>query len=166
MVVPADYVILRNKIKFDEVSLGSTRVYLFKDNEIEEAQIGYGIDNKGSSLTGTVEGYWKESWLVIAYEDLCGDPIFIDIHKKGFPVYTAIHGEGTWDPENIATSFENFTKALTYIIEISKDRENPVKLENNPLSVVEKESVLKRIHSDNEGIDAGFWEDWLEISSE
>lgn len=162
MINIADYSVLRNKFNFDAVSLGSSTVYLFKDEEIATAQIGYSTDEEGNPLTGEDEGDWKESWLVIAYEDLCGDPIFIDTQEKGFPVYTAVHGEGSWEPVKIATSFSNFEKALSYMIELSKDRENPVNLENNPISEMEKESVLKRIRSDNEGLCADFWLDWLE----
>lgn len=157
----ADYSGLRSKAGFDEVSFGSRTVRLFKDEEIPEAQTGYGVDEEGRPLTGAVEGDWKESWLVIADEDLCGDPIFIDTDEKGCPVYTAAHGEGSWEPERIAVSSGSFVKALKYISEVSKDRENPVKLENNPLSEEERKSVVDRISSDNEGLCADFWLAWL-----
>jgi|GEM_PF-377868 len=152
-----DYSVLRSKIGYDEVSFGSCTIRLFKDEDMSEAQIGYSVNEEGRPLTGGSEGDWKESWLVIAYEDLCGDPIFIDTRETGFPVYTAAHGEGSWEPEKIAISFDSFVKALTYMSEVSKDRENPEKLENNPLSEEEKESVVKRITSDNGGFCPDFW---------
>jgi hypothetical protein len=47
-------------------------------------------------LTGQSEGDWKPNWLVIGFEDLCGDPLFVDIESAGFPVFTAAHGMENW----------------------------------------------------------------------
>jgi hypothetical protein len=89
---------------------------------------------------------------------LCGDPIFIDTSEEGFPVYTAIHGEGRWDAKQIAVSLEGFGRALSPVADIAKGREYPVALENNPLTQFEKESTLAAIRRDNPGVDLEFWE--------
>ena len=87
---------------------------------------------------------WKESWFVIGYEDLCGDPIFVDLAKPEFPVFTAAHREGDWSPEMIASSFQGLIEALQEVNRLSEGRENPVKLERNPISAVERERVLRK----------------------
>jgi len=58
------------------VSLGYTTVRIYTLDELEEAQMGYSVDPLGNSLVDNAEGSWKKEWLVIGYEDLCGDPIF------------------------------------------------------------------------------------------
>jgi hypothetical protein len=147
---------------FNEVSLGYRMVTLCPPEEFEQAQIGYSVDPNGQSLVGTGQGDWYSSWLVIGYEDGTGDPIFVDTIDEQFPVYTAIHGEGDWEPDKIAVSLDNFISALSHIKELSAGRENPVSLEENPISLKEREQVLKLISKANECVSMGFWKSWLE----
>lgn len=130
--------------------------------ELEKAQIGYSVDLTGNSLTGKNSRDWDENWLVIGYEDLCGDPLLIDIEDKNYSVFTAIHGEGIWETTLIADSFEKFIKNIECIKDISTGRENPVKLENNPISEAEKKKILKEISRNNPKTDVSFWENWLD----
>jgi hypothetical protein len=109
-------------------------------------------------LTGDQDGDWLQKWIVIGYEDLCGDPIFIDISVDEFPVYTAIHGEGSWNAKRVAVSLEAFGRALLSVANIAKGRENPLALKNNPLEQLEKEATLSFIRRDNPGVDLEFWE--------
>ena len=127
------YLELRNKLLIDSVSFGHTTVTLFMANELKDAQVGYRVSDSGEPFTGEEEGDWKDSWLVIGYEDLCGDPIFVDFATPEFPVFTAAHGEGDWSPEMIASSFQGFTQALQEVKRLSEGRNNPVKLEHNPV---------------------------------
>src|SRR5215204_4410547 len=136
------YIGIRNAIPFEKVSLGYRTVLLFPVAELEEAQLGYSVGDAGETLAGENESDWKSSWLVIGYEDLIGDPIFIDLNTQELPVFTAAHGEGAWNPELIASSFEGFIKALEEIKRVSDTRRNPVQLERNQLSDVERERVL------------------------
>ena len=85
-------------------------------------------------------GDWRESWLVIGYEDECGDPIFIDAAGPEFAVYTAAHGTGDWVPDPVATSFANFVRALTLVKNLSVGRETPVERETIPISTNEREN--------------------------
>ncbi|SDP15189.1 hypothetical protein SAMN04487897_14028 [Paenibacillus sp. yr247] len=151
-----------NSFPLKEVSIGYRTVTLFSSDELEKAQIGYSIDKNGQSLTGNADGDWLQSWLVIGYEDETGDPIFIDIEHNQFPVYTAMHGAGDWEPHKIAVSLKSFIFALGYIKELSVGRENPVALEKKPIPTEEQVRVLKIISETIKHIEIDFWETWLE----
>ncbi len=64
-------------LSFHEVTIGYTTIYLFAETELSEGQKGYSVDPNGKSLVGGKDGDWKNSWLVIGFEELCGDPIFL-----------------------------------------------------------------------------------------
>ena len=161
MEIPKEFIALRAASPFESVSLGWETVILFSLQELNQAQVGYSNDGKGNSLIGTAEGDWLVNWLVIGYEDLCGDPIFIDIGVGGFPVYTAMHGTGEWRPKLIALSFANFIQGLEYIKDVSAGRETPVAIEINPLPSDSCERILKLIENENQGVSLEFWEAWL-----
>lgn len=141
-----------------EVSFGVQTIHVGQASEIPSLQTGYSISSSGQPLTGTGVGDWQKEWIVIGYEECCGDPIFIDSSKKDYPVYTAMHGEGPWDPTQIAVSLEAFGRALSVLAKTAKGRESPVALEANPLSQSEKEATLATFQSNNPGLDLQFWE--------
>ncbi|HEK9098975.1 hypothetical protein KFD70_05640 [Bacillus pfraonensis] len=90
-------------------------VYIFSRDEFEEGQLGYrvgGLENE--SLIGNEKGDWKDSWFVIGYEELMGDPFFVDVKDVHFPVYTAEHGMDAWEPLLHSDSLEKFLTELTY----------------------------------------------------
>jgi len=99
-------------ISFNEITIGFTTIYVFSEDKINENQIGYSVNLEGQSLVGEADGDWKKNWLVIGYESLCGDPLFTDIETENFPVFTAIHGVGSWDKKIIADNFVSFIKSL------------------------------------------------------
>jgi hypothetical protein len=78
-----------------EVSLGMETIRLYPGSALQALQIGYSIRPTGEYLTGTMAGDWRKEWVVIGYAESCGDPIFIDSSRNGFPVYTAMHSEGS-----------------------------------------------------------------------
>ncbi len=90
------------------------------------------------------------------------DPIFVDIEKPNLPVYTAEHGIGEWEEINIAISIENFSQILHDLKKLSIERENPNKIEKNPISVMELESFLSKTKNDNNGMNIEYWEIFLE----
>lgn len=141
-----------------EVSFGVETIHVCRAPELSGLQTGYSISSTGEVLTGTGAGDWRKEWVVIAYEDCCGDPIFIDCSKNGYPVYTAMHGEGPWEPTQIAVSLETFGRALSVLAKIAKGREHPVALEANPITQSEREATLATIQRDNPGLDLQFWE--------
>ncbi len=141
-----------------EVSFGYETIRISRLPELERLQIGYSISLTGEDLTGDKNGDWLRKWVVIGYEELCGDPIFIDASEEGFPVFTAAHGEGRWDAKQIAVSLEGFGRALSAIADVAKGREYPVALGKNPLTTSERETTLDAIRSSNPGVDLEFWE--------
>jgi hypothetical protein len=158
-----DYIEIRSRLPIAKVTLGYTTVTIFSELELEEAQVGYSVSDSGERFTGVKKGDWKESWLVIGTEDLCGDPIFVDLNMPDLPVFTAAHGQGEWIPVMIAGSFEGFGKALGEIERISDGRQNPVQLQRNPLPVGERERVLSRIAELNPNAELEFWESWFSV---
>ena len=145
----------------DEVSFGYETIRVYREPGLQARRIGYSINSTGEPLTGEQAGDWQREWVIIGYEECCGDPIFIDSLAKGFPVYTAIHGEGSWEAKQIAVSLEAFGRALLAIAAIASGREHPVALENNPLTQSEKQTTLAAIQRDNPDLDLEFWKTFL-----
>lgn len=144
------YVALRGRVSFDEVSLGFRTVRLLQANELTKAQEGYAGPG------------WSADWLVIAEEDELGDPIVADLGVEDLPVFTAAHGEGEWEPIQLADSFAGFVAALEAVAAVSPGREDPVSLEENPVPDEERERLLAAIRERNPNADPEFWESWLE----
>jgi hypothetical protein len=129
-----------------EVSLGAETIRLYRAPGLQALQIGYSVSPNGEPLTSDdKQGDWAKEWVVIGYEESNGDPIFIDTSKEGFPVYTAIHGEGEWNAKQIAVSLEGFGHVLSIVADVARGREHPVALENNPLAQSGKEITLASI---------------------
>ena len=145
-----------------EVSFGYSTIRVYRPQELEAGQVGYSISEDGKSLIGDEDGDWRKSWIVIGYEECCGDPIFIDKAMDEYPVYTAVHGEDQWEPVCIAVSLAGFGQALSAIANLGKGRENPTALEENPLPESEKDKALASIRRSNPTAELEFWELLLE----
>lgn len=157
------YIEIRRALPFDEVSFAYQTVRLFTVEELEGAQLGYSVGDSGEDFTGEKAGDWKRSWLVVAYEDLLGDPLFVDLSPSELPVYTAAHGEGEWNPVLVASSFNGFIEALKEVKRVSEGRSNPVEAERNPLPDSERQRVLSRITELSGNASLEFWESWFEV---
>jgi hypothetical protein len=148
---------------FDEINFGYAGLKLTSPDDIDSAQIGYSRSPQGVSLCAEDSGAWKASWTVIGTEVLAGDPIFLDDSDPSLRVMTAMHGEEFWEPRIIASSLPSFAVALKTIRQLSAGRENPVELEQNPLSAGEREEAMQTIATANSGeIDLEFWSSILE----
>jgi hypothetical protein len=150
--IPEQYRRARAAVPFDGVSLGFDSVDLAPAGELDAAQLGYGIVPEGH------ETDWQPHWVVIGHEGRCGDPIFIDTSDELFPVYTAAHGMGEWDPELIASSFQNLVQILQRFQTLARGRENPMLLGKNPLSDTDRDEFLEWIESENPDSDSDFWD--------
>ncbi|MFV5169711.1 hypothetical protein [Bacillus cereus] len=104
---------LEIELEVDDTEIETISIHLFSREEFEEGQLGYSVDEKDNSLTGDSEGDWKETWYVIGYDENLGDPIFVDIEDKNYPIMTAMHGEGDWEPEIMFSSLNEFLKYIT-----------------------------------------------------
>lgn len=100
------------EIKDKDGELENIPLHFFSKDEFNEEQIGYREDEEGNSFVGNNEGDWQESWFVIGYHEDLGDPFFIDVNNKNYPVYTAEHGMGDWEPTLIFTSLEELLKQV------------------------------------------------------
>lgn len=86
---------------------------IFSFDELDEYQIGYSIDLNGNSLVTDEADTWDDSWVVIGYETLCGDPIIIELNEAGYPVSRLMHGMGSWNNGTfLAVSIKSFLSIL------------------------------------------------------
>lgn len=155
------YTVLRNKMPFDTVSLGYCTLTLFKAGDLAEAQAGYSAAPDGQDLTGNGTGSWKAGWMVIGFEDMLGNPIFIDTADNDLPVFTAMHGMGRWDPEKLARRFPDFVRALEVVREVAVGRGCPAGLEERPIGLLKRMSTLYRIWRLVPGTSLLFWWLWM-----
>ena len=144
-----------------DLSIGYNDISFFEPGNIEDEQIGYRIDPKGESLIGIEEGDWKEHWVVFANDNL-GDPIFLETLSSDLTVYSAIHSNDDWQPIIIADSLHNFKAIIELLKEISKGRDNPSELEENPISEKERKNFLTSVLNLNPKTELYFWELFLE----
>lgn len=144
MNIPDRYRNVRQLIP-DEVNFGSGGIRLFALADIEEGQVGYSIAADGTSLCSKEDGAWRSCWVVIGCETACGDPIFIETDTAAVPVFTAMHGQGSWHPNPVATSPEIFAKCVDAFSKIAAGRGNPMELQDHPLTDEERKDYLGRI---------------------
>jgi hypothetical protein len=146
------------------VSLGYNGIELFPFESIEAGQVGYSVDPTGRLLCDGSAGAWKQHWLVIGTESLCGDPVILDTLDPDLRVLAAIHGQGKWEPTTVATSLDGFWEVFRELKTLSVGRENPVVLEDNPIGAEERSKFLGRVAEIN-GTDEDvtqFWTSMLE----
>ncbi len=149
-----------DSLKSENLSLGYNELNFATNETLSEFQLGYSINPKGKSLTGEKDGDWNKNWIVISTDDL-GEPHFIDL-KTG-KVFTAIHGQGSWEPDLISISLEKYIETINILFELSKKRSNPNDLENNPITQNEIEQFEKFIEKTNNGeVEFYKWENWVE----
>jgi hypothetical protein len=100
----------------------------------------------------------QPAWVVIGYETGLGDPLFLDTALASLPVFTAMHGEGTWKPVPVARFVEALGLCLEEFARISEGRSNPVECEANPVSDDERTVFLRRVAELNQARNAPeFW---------
>jgi hypothetical protein len=159
---PARLIKLLTELAPLEVPYAAGGLKLFNLNELEQRQIGYSIGADGQTLCSPEKGSWLPGWIVIGYDTGLGDPIFIDSETSELPVFTAMEGEGSWDPKPAAFSLDAFTQCWSEFARIAKGRSNPIEEEANPLSEAERNSYLARIREiTGSPVQAEFWESQL-----
>jgi hypothetical protein len=151
-VTPEEYIERLAERETREVSFGVGGIELFDRAGLDDEQEGY-----------VGEG-WADSWLVIGRDTAVGDPLFVDLDDPQTPVYTAMHGEGEWDPDRIAASFDGFLAAFDALAAIAEGRDSPVALDANPLSDDERARFLQTVAEANHGVDTRYWEQLVDIA--
>jgi hypothetical protein len=92
-----------------------------KTAELNKAQVGFSVDEKGKSLVDNTECSWQNSWLVIAQDTELGDPYFVDLNDDNLAVYTALaEEENQWQATLVASSLSGFAQCLSLIHQRSK----------------------------------------------
>src|SRR5215471_7296415 len=139
MEIPPEYAAWREALGFDAFSFGCGGIRMFPLTEMDEGQVGYSRAQDDRSFCDEAEGSWKPEWIVIGRDTLLGDPLILDTSHPDLQVTTAMHGEGSWEPQLLAKSLKALAVTLRVMAEISVGREYPVALEANPLSDSERQ---------------------------
>ncbi|HET9364753.1 MAG TPA: hypothetical protein VFP71_07120 [Candidatus Angelobacter sp.] len=162
-MIPREYSNWIESFSHREISFGYGGLKLFAPEEIEEGQVGYSRSAEGASFCDGMPGSWKSEWIVIGFDTLVGDPIILDTSNSALPVMTAAQGEESWEPDLISASLSAFDAAIKTIRRLSAGRENPVELEQNPLTAGERDQALESIQAANgDDFDIEFWALMLE----
>jgi hypothetical protein len=154
----------RASLDFDRIDYGVGGVELLQPEDVPEGQVGYSVASDGEQLVGTKAGDWRSEWVVIGFESACGDPIFAS-QMNPHSVFTAMHGEGSWQPRLVAPSLEVFRDCLEIFRRFAHRRNTPGELEANPPSEQEQSQFLKEIRQlTAEDADAcAFWAVQIEM---
>lgn len=155
--IPERFRQLRAAAATNRVSIGYSGICLFPLDQLQAAQQGYGIIPEGD------ETDWRPEWVVVGNEELCGDPVFIDIDDDEFPVYTAAHGMENWRPQLLAFSFRHFLQIMEQLQELSRRRANPVQLQNHPVTQEENDAFVEFIRHQSPDVDFHFWRGLYDI---
>lgn len=129
---------------------------LYSAPELDRAQVGFRGPRLHDDAFVAPHG-WRRTWVVIAYDS--GDPYFIDTTKNlpdgDSPIWTAMHGTGTWEPLLAASSLSHFLQILrvwTRIVVSHHDRQNP----DEPLD----DAHLRRLTNELRQVDAEAADHW------
>jgi hypothetical protein len=99
------------------------RIRLLPASELVKEQIGFALDDGGSLVKSPRPSGWRPAWVIIAHSSLLGDPYFLDTSKPDAEgdceVYTAMSGQGTWQPKLCATSFHLFLRILALGVDVA-----------------------------------------------
>jgi hypothetical protein len=162
--VPDWYVNWRAALEFDAVEYGVGGIQLFQPDELPRGQVGFAVASDGEVLVGIGPGDWRPEWIVIGHETACGDPIFAT-DEPPHPVFSAMHGEGSWEPKLVAPSIETFGACLTAFRVFAAGRSNPVQIDANPTTREQQAQFLTVIRNlTNSSQDAlEFWAVQIEL---
>lgn len=144
-----------------EVYFGCQGLNIIQSNNLTEIQLGYSTHPDGSDLCGENEGDWLREWVVIGTDTEVGDPFFVDSSNPELPVYTAMHGMGTWEPDLVAKSLKSFIEALHYLKSLSNQTYSLIEPKNETIVDEKKlnsiQTELIRICGSED-----FWEPFIE----
>ena len=159
------YLKIKKQLKISNVSIGYTYLDFPKIRELLLYNFLFGIKNVLSILSRNTDFMWKKEWILIGFNEM-GDYIYIDTSNKKDKVCLIIHDMLEFGEDIIAVSFKSFLEGIEILKKVSINRKNPVKLKENPISITEKEDVLKLISSINQDIEIkyekDFWEAFFE----
>jgi hypothetical protein len=158
MTTPEWYAEWRATLDFESVDYGTGGLLLFTPEDVPQGQLGYTVTTDGRSLVGVGPGDWRPEWVVIGYETACGDPIFAS-QESPHPVFTAMHGQGSWDPQLVAQSLEVFRDCLLLFQRFAIGRNGQLERDANLPTAEERAQYLQNIRTmtGGDGEALGFW---------
>jgi hypothetical protein len=157
----------RASFDFDRVDYGVGGVELFRAEDLSKSQLSYALTPDGKSLGGTGPGEWRPEWVVIGRETACGDPIFVS-QTRPYPVFTAMHGQGSWEAMAVAPSLEMFRDCLELYRRFAQGRDSSLALEENPPSRQEQTQFIRNVRQLTANDESAwmFWAVQIEIDPE
>lgn len=155
--MPERYLAFLRLLQVRVATLGYDGIQLYSESEVAAAQVGYSVSPEGTSYCTGEPGDWKSAWLVIGHTISTGEPIILDTSMDSLPVFTDCHGQGAWEPLQIADSLEGFAQAFRLLAELGHGREHPVALAANPLPAELRNRVLSSIFESSPNADIAFW---------
>jgi hypothetical protein len=164
LTTPGWYISWRATFPFESVEYGIGGVALFRPNDVSQAQVGFAVASDGESFVGTGPGDWRPEWVAIGYDMACGDPIFAS-QETPHPVFTAMHGEGAWEPKRVSPSLDVFRECLTVFQRFATGRNTQLDLDANPPTPEEQAQFLQNIRTLTQGDPEalGFWAVQVEV---
>lgn len=119
------------------VTLSETNVCFPALSRLWDLQAGYRWD----ASNGQRVPAWQDNWLVIA--DLNADPFILDT-GSGRILY-AVHGTGTWAPDDIAPDLWTLAAALAAVGEIYLDADEDLRDDDWEIKPAYRDAVLDRL---------------------
>ena len=148
-----------------EVFFGSNGFSIADEGSIKDLRLGYSVHPDGSDLSGTNEGDWQKSWVVIGTDTEVGDPFFVDTSEPSLPVYTAMHGMGEWSAELVSTSLTSFLEVLDYLNSISKQKFARIDPDENTITDPKELAAIKKKLQEISG-EKYYWKIFIEQHQE
>lgn len=161
---PGWYAKWRATLDFDTVKYGVGGIHPFQPDDVPPGQVGFAVASDGESLVGIGPGDWRPEWVVIGHDTACGDPVFAS-DEAPHPVFSAMHGEGSWEPKLVAPSIEAFAECLRAFQAFAAGRGGPVELEENlptPEQQAQFLTVIRSLTNDNQDA-LSFWAVQIEL---
>lgn len=161
---PDWYAEWRETLNIDMVEYGVGGIQLLRSDEVPRGQVGFAVASDGESLAGVDPGDWRPEWVVIGHETACGDPIFASAETP-HPVFSAMHGQGFWEPKLVAPSLEVYARCVRELQGFAAGRSSPVGLATN-LPTSEQQAQFVRVirsltNGDRDAL--GFWAVQIEL---
>ncbi|MBY0214494.1 hypothetical protein [Priestia aryabhattai] len=153
--VPQSFENQRKSFDLEIADLFANSLIVYRNEEIPAGQVHFAVSEKGNTSKK-----WNSNWLVIGTIEYTL-PIFIHSDEENSPVYVGQKekNSSTWKEVKIASTYQDFQKALKLIDDPSGNRSFPEDVQTNPLPEKEIKHNLKVINKGN--IDLSFWNDWM-----
>lgn len=156
---------LLKEFALTEVYFGGEGFRICAVEELPEAQLGYSKHPNGTDLTGKNAGDWKKEWVIVGNDTELGDPYFVDTSNSMLPVLTAMHGAGSWEPNEVSPSLRNFLSCLAYLRSISTQDNSLIEPNDSTIKKRKELKALETKLSELNG-EAYFWNCFFERYSE